>query len=105
MAREPDAATTIHEIIDTAAANLDRDTWDYIAGGAESETTVWRNRFAIDSLALRPRVLRDVASIDPSTTLLGQRLPDSVVLAPLGGAGRSPRTAPWRPPAPESALA
>jgi len=86
MAREPDAATTIHEIIDTAAANLDRDTWDYIAGGAESETTVWRNRFAIDSLALRPRVLRDVASIDPSTTLLGQRLRIPVVLAPLGGA-------------------
>jgi isopentenyl diphosphate isomerase/L-lactate dehydrogenase-like FMN-dependent dehydrogenase len=74
MLREPAAATTIYEIIDAAAAKLDADVWDYIAGAAESETTAWRNRIAIDSLALRPRVARDVSSIDPSTTLLGQRL-------------------------------
>jgi isopentenyl diphosphate isomerase/L-lactate dehydrogenase-like FMN-dependent dehydrogenase len=46
---------------------------------------VRRNRLAIDSLALRPRVLRDVASIDPSATLLGHRLRIPVVLAPIGG--------------------
>jgi glycolate oxidase len=85
MPREPAAATTIHEIIDAAAAKLDEDVWDYIAGGAESETTAWRNRLAIDSLALRPRVARDVSSIDPSATLLGQRLRIPVLLAPLGG--------------------
>jgi isopentenyl diphosphate isomerase/L-lactate dehydrogenase-like FMN-dependent dehydrogenase len=85
MAREPVVATTIGEIIDAAAANLDANVWDYIAGGAETETTAWRNRLAIDSLALRPRVARDVSSIDPSSTLLGQRLRIPVVLAPLGG--------------------
>jgi glycolate oxidase len=85
MPREPAAATTIHEIIDAAAANLDADVWDYIAGGSETETTAWRNRLAIDSLALRPRVARDVSSIDPSAALLGARLRIPVVLAPLGG--------------------
>ena len=78
------AATTTYEIIDAARANLDQDIWDYISGAAESETTARRNRLAIDSLALRPRVLRDVASIDTSSTLLGHPLRIPVVLAPVG---------------------
>src|ERR1700730_3358414 len=85
--RVPDelpAATTTHAIIDAARANLDDDVWDYIAGAAESETTARRNRLAIDSLALRPRVGRDVAEIDAGTTLLGHRLRIPVVLAPVG---------------------
>jgi isopentenyl diphosphate isomerase/L-lactate dehydrogenase-like FMN-dependent dehydrogenase len=85
--RVPDelaAATTTHAIIDAARAKLDDDVWDYIAGAAESETTARRNRLAIDSLALRPRVGRDVASIDAGTTLLGHRLRIPVVLAPIG---------------------
>jgi isopentenyl diphosphate isomerase/L-lactate dehydrogenase-like FMN-dependent dehydrogenase len=78
------AAMTTHAIIDAARAKLDDDVWDYIAGAAETETTAWRNRLAIDSLALRPRVLRDVAEIDASSTLLGHPLRIPVVLAPVG---------------------
>jgi isopentenyl diphosphate isomerase/L-lactate dehydrogenase-like FMN-dependent dehydrogenase len=85
MASKPLAASTIGEIIDAARANLDDDVWDYIAGGSESETTVRRNRLAIDSLALCPRVARDVSNVDPATSLLGERLRIPVVLAPLGG--------------------
>jgi isopentenyl diphosphate isomerase/L-lactate dehydrogenase-like FMN-dependent dehydrogenase len=85
MPHDPAGAMTTHAIIDAARANLDDDVWDYIAGAAESETTVRRNRLAIDSLALRPRVLRDVSGVDPSSTLLGHRLRIPVVLAPLGG--------------------
>jgi isopentenyl diphosphate isomerase/L-lactate dehydrogenase-like FMN-dependent dehydrogenase len=79
------AATTTHAIIDAARDRLEPDVWDYIAGAAETETTARRNRVAIDSLALRPRVGRDVESIDTSTQLLGHRLAIPVVLAPLGG--------------------
>ena len=85
MPLDPGTASTLHDIIDAARENLDDDVWGYIAGGSETETTVARNRLAIDSLALRPRVLRDVASIDPSTTLLRHRLRIPVVLAPIGG--------------------
>jgi isopentenyl diphosphate isomerase/L-lactate dehydrogenase-like FMN-dependent dehydrogenase len=84
MSGELAAAMTTHAIIDAARANLDDDVWDFIVGAAESETTARRNRLAIDSLALRPRVLRDVASVDASGTLLGQRLRIPVVLAPIG---------------------
>ena len=46
-------------------------------GGAETETTVKRNRYALDSIAFRPRVLRDVSKVDPRSTFLGRpvRLP------------------------------
>ena len=60
------------------------DIWDYIAGAAETETTTRRNRLALDSLALAPRVLRDVSNVDPSSTLLGHPLRIPVLLAPLG---------------------
>ena len=35
-------------------------------------------------LRLRPRVLRDVTAIDTSTTLLGQRMPTPIMVAPTG---------------------
>ena len=43
-----------------------------------------RNRLAFDKLAFRPRVLRDVSSVDTSTTFLGQKLRIPAVLAPIG---------------------
>ncbi len=76
---------TLHEFVAAARLRLDANGWDYIIGGAETETTVGRNRLALDSIALRPRVLRDVSAIDCSATLFGKpaRLP--VLLAPVGG--------------------
>ena len=75
---------TLHEIVKAARQNLAPGPWDYLIGGAESETTLKRNRQAIDSIALRPRVLRDVSKVDPGATFLGQRLRIPVMLAPVG---------------------
>jgi isopentenyl diphosphate isomerase/L-lactate dehydrogenase-like FMN-dependent dehydrogenase len=72
------------EIILAARRNLTQNVWDYLTGGAESETTMRRNRYGLDSLAFRPRVLVDVSKIDPSTTFLGHRLKIPVMLAPIG---------------------
>ena len=74
----------LHEIVAAARARLDRNAWDYIVGGTETETTVRRNRQALDSLALRHRVLNDVSRVDPSGLLLGRRLRLPVMLAPVG---------------------
>jgi glycolate oxidase len=76
---------TLHELVKKARQKLNHDDWDYIVGGAETETTVRRNRLALDSIAFRPRVLRDVSRIDPSTQFLGRTLRLPVVLAPVGG--------------------
>jgi len=72
------------EIIQAARRNLPQDVWDYLTGGAESETTMRRNRMGFDTLALRPRVLIDVSKIDTSTTFLGQKLRIPVMMAPIG---------------------
>lgn len=72
------------EIIMQARRNLSQNVWDYLTGGAESETTMRRNRFGLDSLAFRPRVLVDVSKLDTSTTFLGHRLKIPVMLAPIG---------------------
>lgn len=74
----------LHEIIRKAKQNLDRNAWDYIVGGSESETTLRRNRLAIDQVAFRPRVLRDVSKVDASWPLLGHKLRMPVLLAPIG---------------------
>ena len=74
----------LHELVKAARARLKPGTWDYLIGGAETETTFRRNRLALDELAFRPRVLRDVSRVDPSGRLLGIPLRIPVVLAPIG---------------------
>jgi isopentenyl diphosphate isomerase/L-lactate dehydrogenase-like FMN-dependent dehydrogenase len=80
---EPDYQV-LHEIIAKARQNLNQNNWDYIVGGTETETTLRRNRLALDSIAFRPRVLRDVSAVDATATVLGRRLRLPVVLAPVG---------------------
>jgi isopentenyl diphosphate isomerase/L-lactate dehydrogenase-like FMN-dependent dehydrogenase len=76
---------SLQEIVAKARKNLSQDLWDHLSGGADSETSLWRNRQGLDSLALRQRVLVDVRKIDISTTLLGKKLSSPVFLAPVGG--------------------
>jgi isopentenyl diphosphate isomerase/L-lactate dehydrogenase-like FMN-dependent dehydrogenase len=74
----------LHEIVAKARQNLNQNDWDYIVGGTETETTLRRNRMGLDSIALRPRVLRDVAKVDPSVEVLGRKLKLPIVLCPVG---------------------
>ena len=75
---------TIQEIIYEARKQIPPVLWDHITGGAESETTLYRNRQALDRIAFRQRVLRDVSSVDASSTMLGQKIKLPVFLAPIG---------------------
>jgi len=79
-----DEPATAFQYLARAKANLTPGTWDYLMGGSESETTLNRNRRALDSIAFRPRVLRDVSEIDMSTTLFGHPMRIPVMLAPIG---------------------
>ena len=75
---------TLQEIVIAARRSLSRPVWDMVSGGSDSETTLRRNRLALDSLALRQRVLVNVSHIDTTTTLLGKSLPIPVFIAPVG---------------------
>ena len=74
----------LHEFVRKARANLNQNAWDYIVGAAETETTMRRNRMALDEIAFRPRVLRNVARVDGSVERFGRRLRLPVMLAPVG---------------------
>src|SRR5438270_6940087 len=74
----------LHEFVRKARARLNQNAWDYIVGASETETTMRRNRMALDEIAFRPRVLRNVARVDASVEAFGRKLRLPVMLAPVG---------------------
>ena len=46
---------TLHEIVKKANQRLSQGAWDYLIGATETETTLKRNRMAIDALAFKAR--------------------------------------------------
>lgn len=84
-ATDSETFLTLQEIVAAARRALAPGPWNYLIGGAETETTVRRNRLALDSLAFRPRVLRDVRRVDASSAFLGRPVRLPVLLAPVGG--------------------
>ena len=75
---------TLHEIAKRARNSLDKNTWDYLIGGSDTESAIRRNRYGLDSWVFRPRILNDVSSVRASTELLGSDLRIPVLMAPLG---------------------
>ena len=65
--------------------------FEYIDGGSYAEVTLRRNITDLEAVALRQRILRDVSTIDVSTTLFGRRQALPVALAPVGLAGMNAR--------------
>src|SRR5436305_9399939 len=59
--------------------------FDYIAGGADDEVTMRRNREDFERIALRPRYMVDVSKIDTATTVLGDPVSLPVLIAPAAG--------------------
>lgn len=72
----------IDEFEEVASSVLSDSVVGYVAGGAGRETSVARNRQALDALLLVPRVLRDVHEVATSTAILGRTSPHPLILAP-----------------------
>jgi len=77
----------IDDLRKRARKRLPLGIWEYAERGVEDERGMARNRAAFDDVTFRPRVLRGVQSIDPSTELFGERLPFPLAIAPTGAAG------------------
>ena len=84
VARRLSRAVSVADLRRQARRRLPRGVFDYIDGAAEDERTMAANSAAFARTTFRPRVLRDVADVDLSTTLLGGRLAYPLVLAPTG---------------------
>lgn len=72
----------IDEIERLAAARLDPMALEYFSRGSGDGVTVAANVNAWHRLGLRPRVLRDMTTVDTATTVLGTRLSSPVLVAP-----------------------
>src|SRR3954463_7572995 len=80
-----DELPTLPSIEARAKELLPPEVWGYGFGGGASETTLERNRRALQRLAIEQRVLMDVRQIDLTTRFLGLTLPSPVIVAPMGG--------------------
>jgi 4-hydroxymandelate oxidase len=78
-----DNALNLHDFEELARHQMPSMVYEFVASGAADERTLQWNRDAYDRIRLRPRVLQDVASVDLSVTLFGQRLPSPILLAPV----------------------
>lgn len=67
-----------------AKSRIPAPLFHYIDGGADDESTLRRNTSAYDEYDLIPNGLADVASIDLSATILGQKVGSPLFLAPTG---------------------
>ena len=77
-------AANVDDLRTMARRRLPRGVFDYIDGGADAELSLGRNSQAFRDLEFQPRVLRDVATVDISSTLLGKPVPAPFALAPTG---------------------
>jgi L-lactate dehydrogenase (cytochrome) len=84
-------AASASDYRELARQRLPRFLFEYIDGGSYAEVTLRRNIADLERVALRQRVMRDVAAIDTSTQLFGQRLAMPVALAPVGLSGLNAR--------------
>jgi isopentenyl diphosphate isomerase/L-lactate dehydrogenase-like FMN-dependent dehydrogenase len=80
---------TLGELRRAARRNVAPEVFDYLSGGAETETTLRRNKRAMSHYVFRPRVLRDVSHVDTTTTFLGWPLDLPIMIAPMGGTHRA----------------
>jgi L-lactate dehydrogenase (cytochrome) len=84
VARRLATAASVEDLRRIAKRRLPHGVFDYIDGGAEDERSLRNNSEAFARIEFRPRVLRAVASVDTTTTLLGRPLPLPLALAPTG---------------------
>lgn len=66
-----------------ARERLSQVAYDYIRSGGADEITMRENRLAFERLALSPRVLVDVSTIDTGVTLFGEKMESPILLAPI----------------------
>ena len=77
-------AANVEDLRAICRRRLPGGVFDYIDGAAEDEVTLARNRRGFDDVEFRPRVLRDVADIDTTATVLGRQAALPLVMSPTG---------------------
>ncbi|KAI0042574.1 glyoxylate dehydrogenase [Auriscalpium vulgare] len=84
-----DEVLNLHDFEAVARVVLPEKAWAYYSSASDDEITIRENRLAYQRVWFRPRVLRNVATVDWSTKILGQKssLPVYISATALGKLG------------------
>ena len=82
--RRLDAALTIEDLRTIAKRRTPKAAFDYTDGSAEGEISIARARQAFEDVEFHPQVLRDVAAVDTTATVLGAPSAMPFGIAPTG---------------------
>jgi L-lactate dehydrogenase (cytochrome) len=78
------AAASVSDLRAIARRRTPRAVFDYTDGGASEEISMARARGAFARVEFRPNVLRDVSTVDTSTSVLGKPSALPIVFGPTG---------------------
>ncbi|MDP6442822.1 MAG: alpha-hydroxy acid oxidase [Pirellulaceae bacterium] len=76
-------AVNIEDLRQLAKATLDKATYEYISTGSGDEFTLRDNVAALQRLQVVPPLMHGVSRVDMSTTVVGQRIAQPILLAPV----------------------
>jgi len=80
-------AAAISDYRELARRRLPKFLFEYVDGGAYTESALRRNSADLQEIFLRQCVLRDVSEVDLGVTLFGQKMALPLALAPVGLTG------------------
>ena len=69
-------------------ARIPKSSYDYVAGGTDSEWSLRHNREAFEKIIFRPRMLVNTSKLDLSITLFGTQIDFPILIAPTAGHGQ-----------------
>lgn len=82
--RRLDAALTIYDLQRIAKRRTPKAAFDYTDGSAEGELSLARARQAFEDIEFHPSILKDVSTVDTSTTIYGGTSAMPFGIAPTG---------------------
>lgn len=82
--RRLEGALTIYDLKDIAKRRTPKAAFDYTDGAAEGELSLSRARQAFEDIEFHPSILRDVSTVDTTTTILGGTSAMPFGIAPTG---------------------
>ncbi|KAJ5160948.1 uncharacterized protein N7482_007952 [Penicillium canariense] len=74
----------LNDFEEVAKQHLPANAWAYYSSGADDEISKRNNRRAYQKVALRPRILKKVLSVDTATSILGHSVSLPVYMSPVG---------------------
>jgi glycolate oxidase len=84
---DPAKFVVMHQLVKSGREKMKPIAWNYLLGCADTETTMRRNRHALDSVAFKPRALRGVGKVDLGGKIFGKPLRIPVIMSGIGSVG------------------